>query len=172
MFDAVVLGTVVTEERVAPDSFVAISGEKIAGIGHGAAPAARSVFDHSGALIFPGLVDTHVHINEPGRAEWEGFDTATRAAAAGGVRREPPRPASAERHRRALMVEAPRWLSAQEAYLGSRAHGRDITCRSSIHPPVRGEAQPPPGGVRRVGGQRQGRLRASPPAPLRQSFAP
>jgi len=35
--------------------------------------------------VFPGLVDTHVHINEPGRTEWEGFDTATRAAAAGGV---------------------------------------------------------------------------------------
>jgi allantoinase len=35
--------------------------------------------------IFPGLVDTHVHINEPGRTEWEGFATATKAAAAGGV---------------------------------------------------------------------------------------
>lgn len=35
--------------------------------------------------ILPGLVDTHVHINEPGRTHWEGFDTATRAAAAGGV---------------------------------------------------------------------------------------
>src|SRR5215472_4485232 len=37
------------------------------------------------ALLMPGLVDTHVHINDPGRAEWEGFETATRAAAAGGV---------------------------------------------------------------------------------------
>ncbi len=37
------------------------------------------------ATVFPGLVDTHVHINEPGRTAWEGFDTATRAAAAGGV---------------------------------------------------------------------------------------
>ncbi len=37
------------------------------------------------AVIFPGLVDTHVHVNEPGRTEWEGFATATRAAAAGGV---------------------------------------------------------------------------------------
>src|SRR5262245_50088283 len=36
-------------------------------------------------VIMPGLVDTHVHVNEPGRTEWEGFDTATRAAAAGGV---------------------------------------------------------------------------------------
>ena len=36
-------------------------------------------------VVMPGLVDTHVHINEPGRTEWEGFSTATRAAAAGGV---------------------------------------------------------------------------------------
>ena len=41
--------------------------------------------DFGEAVIMPGLVDTHVHINEPGRAEWEGFATATRAAAAGGV---------------------------------------------------------------------------------------
>ena len=37
------------------------------------------------AVLLPGIVDTHVHINEPGRTEWEGFASATRAAAAGGV---------------------------------------------------------------------------------------
>ncbi|CAN5601369.1 allantoinase AllB [soil metagenome] len=37
------------------------------------------------SIVMPGLVDTHVHINEPGRTDWEGFATATRAAAAGGV---------------------------------------------------------------------------------------
>ena len=36
-------------------------------------------------VLLPGFVDSHVHINEPGRTEWEGFETATRAAAAGGV---------------------------------------------------------------------------------------
>src|SRR5262245_8273540 len=36
-------------------------------------------------VVLPGLVDSHVHVNEPGRTDWEGFDTATRAAAAGGV---------------------------------------------------------------------------------------
>jgi allantoinase len=41
--------------------------------------------DYDDLVIMPGLVDTHVHINEPGRADWEGFATATRAAAAGGV---------------------------------------------------------------------------------------
>lgn len=46
---------------------------------------ARDVADAGELLVLPGLVDTHVHLNEPGRAEWEGFFTGTRAAAAGGV---------------------------------------------------------------------------------------
>lgn len=48
-------------------------------------PTGAKVFNVPGLVISPGLVDTHVHINEPGRSEWEGFDTATRAAAAGGI---------------------------------------------------------------------------------------
>jgi allantoinase len=43
------------------------------------------VFDAGDDVVMPGLVDTHVHVNEPGRTEWEGFESATRAAAAGGV---------------------------------------------------------------------------------------
>ena len=43
------------------------------------------VHDFGDAVLLPGLVDTHVHINEPGRTDWEGFATATRAAVAGGV---------------------------------------------------------------------------------------
>ncbi|MBA2341098.1 MAG: allantoinase AllB [Pyrinomonadaceae bacterium] len=48
-------------------------------------PAGVHVEDLGDSVIFPGLVDSHVHINEPGRTEWEGFITATRAAAAGGI---------------------------------------------------------------------------------------
>jgi allantoinase len=47
-------------------------------------PVGTRVVDFGERAILPGLVDTHVHINEPGRTEWEGFATATRAAAAGG----------------------------------------------------------------------------------------
>lgn len=45
----------------------------------------EDVVDVGASVVMPGLVDTHVHVNEPGRTDWEGFETATRAAAAGGV---------------------------------------------------------------------------------------
>ena len=48
-------------------------------------PAVARLHDFGDYVLMPGLVDSHVHINEPGRTEWEGFATATRAAAAGGV---------------------------------------------------------------------------------------
>jgi allantoinase len=50
-----------------------------------AAIEADREIDAGDLVVMPGLVDTHVHVNEPGRTEWEGFDHATRAAAAGGV---------------------------------------------------------------------------------------
>lgn len=43
------------------------------------------VIDYGDSVIMPALVDTHAHINEPGRTDWEGFETATRAAASGGI---------------------------------------------------------------------------------------
>lgn len=48
-------------------------------------PAEEQVWLDDDEVLLPGLVDTHVHVNEPGRTEWEGFASATRAAAAGGV---------------------------------------------------------------------------------------
>ncbi|MGZ4810884.1 MAG: amidohydrolase family protein, partial [Thermoanaerobaculia bacterium] len=46
---------------------------------------ARADIDYGDLVIMPGIVDSHVHVNEPGRTEWEGFVTATHAAAAGGI---------------------------------------------------------------------------------------
>ncbi|HYR42395.1 MAG TPA: amidohydrolase family protein, partial [Terriglobia bacterium] len=43
------------------------------------------IIDAGDCVVIPGLVDTHVHLNDPGRADWEGFAFGTRAAAAGGV---------------------------------------------------------------------------------------
>src|SRR4051812_39743827 len=48
-------------------------------------PAGARLDDAGELAVLPGIVDTHVHLNEPGRTEWEGFATATRAAAIGGV---------------------------------------------------------------------------------------
>ena len=63
-----------------------VAGGKIIAITSYDAPLPCSPLHEAGELVvMPGVVDTHVHINEPGRTEWEGFKTATRAAAAGGV---------------------------------------------------------------------------------------
>jgi allantoinase len=65
---------------------VAVSGPSIAAIAsYGERLDAARDVDLGDLPLLPGLVDTHVHVNEPGRTEWEGFATATRAAAAGGV---------------------------------------------------------------------------------------
>ena len=63
-----------------------IRGGRIAAVGGPDDPApGAEVLDFEDAVVMPGLVDTHVHVNEPGRTDWEGFASATRAAAAGGV---------------------------------------------------------------------------------------
>jgi allantoinase len=52
---------------------------------YGEVPTGSTVHEAGDLVVMPGVVDTHVHINEPGRTDWEGFSSATRAAAAGGV---------------------------------------------------------------------------------------
>ncbi|MBA3502464.1 MAG: allantoinase AllB [Myxococcota bacterium] len=76
---------VVTPTGTGP-STLHISGGKIERISDwDDVPAGAKLVDAGEHVVMPGIVDTHVHLNEPGRTEWEGFATATRAAAVGGV---------------------------------------------------------------------------------------
>ena len=77
---------VVLPESVAPASIHIADDTIVSTASYENVPADCELIEaHDESLVMPGLVDTHVHINEPGRTEWEGFATATRAAAAGGV---------------------------------------------------------------------------------------
>lgn len=65
---------------------VLVEGEKILAVaGYDDVPADMDVRDAGDLAVIPALVDAHVHVNEPGRTQWEGFATATAAAAAGGI---------------------------------------------------------------------------------------
>src|SRR6267142_6786963 len=74
---------VVTPEGVRPAAIHVREGKIERVAEHADAPP--DCEDVGDLAILPGIVDTHVHLNEPGRTEWEGFATATRAAAIGGV---------------------------------------------------------------------------------------
>ena len=77
---------VVLPDAIAPASVHIVDGVIASISSYDTAPADTELIDAGAdSVVMPGLVDTHVHINEPGRTNWEGFATATRAAAAGGV---------------------------------------------------------------------------------------
>lgn len=64
---------------------IGIADEKFVAIGTNLKGTAREEIDATKMSIFPGVIDSHVHFNEPGRTNWEGFETGSRAAAAGGT---------------------------------------------------------------------------------------
>src|SRR3989440_12268594 len=63
---------------------IGIVNDKFVAIGVNLRGSAREEIDATAMSIFPGVIDAHVHFNEPGRTEWEGFETGSRALAAGG----------------------------------------------------------------------------------------
>lgn len=86
MSELIVRGERVLIDGVLRPAAIQIRDGRIAAIGEPAdIGSGIAVHDAGSDVVMAGLVDTHVHVNEPGRAEWEGFETATRAAAAGGV---------------------------------------------------------------------------------------
>jgi allantoinase len=82
--DAIRSTRIVTPEGVV-SGVVRISGGRIAAIDPYDSARGLNLLDAGTDAVLPGLVDCHVHFNEPGRTEWEGFETGTRAAAAGGI---------------------------------------------------------------------------------------
>jgi allantoinase len=75
---------VVTPDGIRPGAVLVRGGIIEAFVPANQIPANKEIQDFGESVILPGLVDSHVHINDPGRTDWEGFETATRAAAAGG----------------------------------------------------------------------------------------
>lgn len=85
-FDLVIRGRVLAADGFAPREVGVRSGRIARVAPEGSGLAGTRVIDlKSDEVLLPGLVDSHVHVNEPGRTDWEGFASATRAAAAGGV---------------------------------------------------------------------------------------
>lgn len=76
---------VVAQGVIAPAAVHIAAGKIVAVAAWDAVPSGARLEDFEDLAVLPGIVDTHVHLNEPGRTEWEGFTTATRAAAIGGV---------------------------------------------------------------------------------------
>ena len=85
MVQVFVSSRVVTPQGIKPAAVVVNDGRIVSVVEPKDAPLDAVVRDFDDLVLMPGLVDTHVHINEPGRTEWEGFATATCAAAAGGI---------------------------------------------------------------------------------------
>lgn len=84
-YDVLIRGGAVVTVSGVSESDVAISDGVVAGVEPEMECSAAVEIDASGLHVFPGLIDAHVHFNEPGRTHWEGFASGTRAFAAGGA---------------------------------------------------------------------------------------
>ena len=85
LYDLIVRhGTLVTSKEVKQADIAVVDGRVVA-MNPDISGTSNNEIDASGLHIFPGVIDAHVHFNEPGRTDWEGFATGTRALAAGGT---------------------------------------------------------------------------------------
>jgi allantoinase len=84
-FDVLIRGAIVVGAGVPRRVDVGVLDGLIAAVGPALVGPATEEIDAAGLRLLPGVIDAHVHLNEPGRTDWEGFDTGTRALAAGGA---------------------------------------------------------------------------------------
>ena len=82
---AILNARIVGEDRDVTGGLAVKDGWIAALLGPGETPEAAETIDAAGRVLMPGLVDGHVHFSEPGRGHWEGFETGSHAAAAGGI---------------------------------------------------------------------------------------
>ena len=82
--DLAIRGAVVVSDGAYPRDIL-IRGGRISALVEAGASVAKQEIDAQGLLALPGMVDAHVHFNDPGRSEWEGWASGSRAAAAGGT---------------------------------------------------------------------------------------
>ena len=86
MTDLIIRSRRVVTPLITGEASVHIAAGKIVAVREWAdIPVGVELIDAGDSVVMPGNVDAHVHVNEPGRTEWEGFETATKSAAAGGV---------------------------------------------------------------------------------------
>ena len=84
-FDLLIRGGTLVRPEGIEKADVAVAGASVAEVGPEVEGTGKEVIDARGLHIFPGVIDAHLHFNEPGRAEWEGFATGSAALAAGGT---------------------------------------------------------------------------------------
>lgn len=85
MFDAAIIGNNILTSGAGERAIILVKDGLIADIVTEMPAGNFPVTDAGDKIVMPGIIDPHVHINEPGRTDWEGFDTATKAALAGGI---------------------------------------------------------------------------------------
>ncbi|MBI4424814.1 MAG: allantoinase AllB [Elusimicrobia bacterium] len=133
---------VVTSRRtVLPDgvreaAVVVHSGRIAAVVPAGRAPAGGRAVDLGDAALLPGIVDTHAHLNEPGREAWEGFETGTRAALAGGITTVVDMPLNS------IPATTTREALDQKARAAERRCGADYAFWGGVVPGNAGELEP------------------------------
>src|ERR1039458_9292634 len=83
-FDLIVRGGTVVRPEGLVKVDVGVESQQIRALGPDLSGASGEMVDATGLHVFPGVIDAHVHFNEPGRAHWEGLETGSHAVAAGG----------------------------------------------------------------------------------------